>query len=363
MMAIKYNQSKGYRNLTMFQITKMTEDEAWLKLKSIRWGNNGKVCCPICTKSDNHYFIKTRKQWTCRNCTHRFSVTSSSPFSSHKLSYVKILSIIYFFISSPQGLSANMFHAQIGTTLKTAFHNLNKIREVLYETMNRNKMEGIVHIDCAHFAGKPRRSNVRKKTDSYVVNNILRNRKDSIVPDPKAHPEPANIKRLTNRRILLSITQSDSHYYRDCSANRTMTFTLKSENSKTILPIINKHVSKNSIIMSDCGNAFSAIENELGITHFTVNHSKEYMTEAGISNNMSESFFSRMRRAEIGTHNGFRPQYFSFYAAEFGWRADAKNLSLYEKFEDLIKRIFTRETSKAFTNYNHGHRLGFEYLY
>jgi hypothetical protein len=77
---------------------------------------------------------------------------------------------------------------------------------------------------------------------------------------------------------------------------------------------------------------------------------------------LHEAFFSRMRRAEFGTYNGMRKQYFAFFAAEFAWRNDSKNMSLRQKFEDTFKRIFTREESKAFCNYNHGSRLTFEYL-
>lgn len=64
--------------------------------------------------------------------------------------------------------------------------------------------------------------------------------------------------------------------------------------------------------MTDAGSAFKPIFNELGNQHYTVNHSQEYQTSDGVNNNMAECFFSRMRRAEFGTYNGMRPQYFAF---------------------------------------------------
>lgn len=174
--------------------------------------------------------------------------------------------------------------------------------------------------------------------------------------------EPWNVEKLKNRRILLSFSQVDSSKDENHGSNRTMTFVLKREKASSIIPLIKKHISPNAIIMTDSGNAFNSINADTGNLHFSVNHSKQYMAEGFISNNMAECFFSRVRRAEYGTYNGMRPQYFAFYAAEFAWRNDTRNLTLMEKNVNIFEKIFTRETSKAFCNYENGHRLGFEYV-
>lgn len=361
-MAIIFSQSKKYRDLSLFDIAELTEEESWQKFKKLRWGDGDETICPNCLTPGKHYFIKTRKQWTCKSCSHRYSVTSSTPFSSHKLSLKKILYLIYFFVAGSQGQSVNGLHSKTKMTLRTVFHNFGKIREVLFETTNQNPLKGLVHIDCAHFCGKPRRATVRKKTDSVVVNSILRNRKDAIVPDTKTHPEPWNIEKLKKRRILLALSQADPNSYEGKGSDRTLFFVIKNENAATITPIIEKYVDRNAIIWSDCGSAFNQIETELGNPHHKVNHSVEYQTIDGVNNNFAESYFSRLRRAEFGVYNGMRPQYLSFYAAEFAWRNLMKKSSISEKFNDVLKKALSRETSKAFCGYNQGHRLGFEYV-
>ncbi|MGX8882468.1 IS1595 family transposase [Methylovorus sp. SPW-M1] len=359
----RFQQTKAYRDLTVFDIARLSEQEAWEMLKSMRWGKGDEVVCPDCSAKDEHHFIKNQKRWTCKKCQHRFNVTSGTPFSNRKMSYGKLLMVVYFFISGAQGESSNSFHCRVGITLKTAFHNFAKIREVLFETMNRTKLQGIVHIDCAHFCGKPRRANQRKKTDSFVANHWLRNRKDAIVPDKRTHMESWNLEKLKNRRILLAMSEVDPYAPRGHGSHRTITFVLKVENAASILPLIKKYVTQDAVIMTDSGSAFQPLYRELGIAHARVNHSEEYVRFDGVNNNMAECFFSRIRRGEFGTYNGMRPQYFAFYAAEFVWRNDTRHMTLRQKFEDVFKRIFTRETSKAFCNYNHGHRLGFEYVY
>ena len=43
--------------------------------------------------------------------------------------------------------------------------------------------------------------------------------------------------------------------------------------------------------------------------------------------NNAESFFSRMRRAEIGTHHSIAGPYLSAYASEMAWREDHRRKS------------------------------------
>lgn len=314
----------------------ISEQEAWEMLKSMRWGEGDEVVCPDCRMRSKHYFVSTRKLWTCRNkdCGHQFNVTSGTPFGDRKLSCTQLLMLVYFFVSATQGESSNAFHSQIGTTLKTVFHNFSKIREVLFETMDLTPLQGVVHIDCAHFCGKPRRANQRKKMDSVVVNNKLRNRKDAIVPDKRAHMESWNLEKLQNRRIALAMSEVDPYAPKGTGSHRTIAFALRAENAVSILPLIKKYVAKDALIMTDSGSAFQPLFRELGISHEMVNHSEEYVRFDGVNNNMAECFFSRMRRAEFGTYNGMRHQYFTFYVAEFVWRNDSRHMTLKQKFED-----------------------------
>jgi len=47
---------------------------------------------------------------------------------------------------------------------------------------------------------------------------------------------------------------------------------------------------------------------------------------------MAESFFSRLRRAEIGTHHHIDGRYLSAYAMEMAWREDNRRISNGEQF-------------------------------
>jgi hypothetical protein len=55
-----------------------------------------------------------------------------------------------------------------------------------------------------------------------------------------------------------------------------------------------------------------------------VNHSREFKGEDDACTNQSESWFSRLRRAEYGIHHRISGQYLYQYANEMAWREDRR---------------------------------------
>ena len=62
-----------------------------------------------------------------------------------------------------------------------------------------------------------------------------------------------------------------------------------------------------------------------------INHSVEY-ANAEANTNMAESFFSRLRRTEVGTHHRIAGRYLHAYAQEMAWREDNRRISNGEQF-------------------------------
>lgn len=361
---INFTQKKSFRSYPLVKIARLSEDEAWNIFKKCRFGEGERFKCPECLNEDIHWFIATRKQWTCKNCMHRFSVTSGTPFSDSKLSLVNILCLFHAFVTSPQGVTASSVVTDTGIAYKTAYLNLMKIRMAVHGSMDLSKLTGIVHMDSLHICGKPRKGNVRLSSDSASVNSKLRSRKYGINPDKKTTPEPHNIEKLTKRRIVLAMTQLRLNNDGSYGSDRTIFYILNSESWINIMQPIKDSISADAMIMTDKGPSFNKIEPVLGIKHFSVNHSQHYMDEFGVTNNMAESFFSRVRRAEFGTYNSMSPKYLAFYISEFAYRNDHnKDLEMEEQIHELLARVLSREPSRAFTGYYQGHRLGFEYTH
>lgn len=259
----------------------------------------------------------------------------------------------------PKGVSANQASAELGVTFRAAYQNLQKIREVFFDSQDRTPLSGYVQIDGGHFCGKPRRPRKRAKMTTEIANNHLKNRKAGLVPNvSKSSMQQWNLEKLKKRRIILTLRQIDPN--RGVGAVRTITCILKTENADQVIPVIRKYVSPGTLIHTDDGKAYTSLSS--WYEHSTVRHSVEYSTDSGVNNNQAESFISRSRRAEYGVYHGMRPTYLAFYAAETAWLEDNRRVSLREKLEKLMHTVLNADISRAFRGYCQGHRLGFEYL-
>lgn len=83
--------------------------------------------------------------------------------------------------------------------------------------------------------------------------------------------------------------------------------------------MIRKRVASGTTIYADEGTGWDALhaKYEMG----RVNHSVAFMDE-GVCTNQAESYFARLRRAEIGAHHRISGRYLQSYADEMAWRED-----------------------------------------
>lgn len=359
-MAQPFCQSARYRAVNLYEISALSEDEAFEMLVEFRWGSRDTVTCPHCGLIHRHYYRRDRRRWRCKDCHGEWSLTSGTPFQDHKLTFHKLLVAIVLFVSSPKGASANALHAKLNVTVRTAWLLQHKLREALFVTQDLTPLDGTVHVDGGHFCGKPRRPRVRQKATSAVVNNKLRNRKGSILPPGAAGPmTPWNAAKYKNRRIVIAMRKMSP--VKGYGAERTIVAVVPSETRVHVLPVARKYIDPSATIMTDDGGAYSYLPIYFA-SHQTVCHSKEYSTAAGVNNNGAESYMARLRRSEYGVFHGMRPQYFAFYVVETAWREDVRRHTLAEKLKDLISRLFRAGLSKAWRGYAEGHRLGKEHI-
>ncbi len=99
-MAQHFLLSSKARSLSIMNIVKMSDIEAFEMFKSIRWSEtNGDVVCPCCGSVKKPYFLKTRMQFRCKECFYTFSVTSGTIFAIADLLIPSISHLCIIFIS------------------------------------------------------------------------------------------------------------------------------------------------------------------------------------------------------------------------------------------------------------------------
>jgi transposase-like protein len=307
--------SSEARTLSLRAVARMTDAEALEAFKLIRWSDNsGLPYCPRCG-CVAVYSYAARPIFKCKACAHQFSVTSGTIFASHKLAIRDYLLAIAIFVNGAKGHSALQLSRDLDVQYKTAFVLAHKIREALGDQLKGRTVSGDVEVDGAYFGG-------------YV--------------------KPANHKE--NRR--------DRRLARNQSGKREVVVVMRERNGRS-LPFVFKHeddshraiashVAPGSTVYADEASHWDAL-NAKFLTK-RINHSESYSTPDGCTN-MAESWFSRIRRAEIGTHHKIAGPYLASYAAEMGWREDNRRISNGEQYLAVVNAALKAPVSRQWKGY------------
>lgn len=81
-----------------------------------------------------------------------------------------------------------------------------------------------------------------------------------------------------------------------------------------------------------------------------INHSECY-SDGDACTNMAESFFSRLRRAEIGTHHHISGRYLHAYASEMAWREDNRRVDNGELYLMAVNAALSHGVSRQWKGY------------
>ncbi|TAL78091.1 MAG: IS1595 family transposase [Beijerinckiaceae bacterium] len=291
LMSQHFLLSSAARSLSLAKVARMSEDEARDAFRLIRWSaTDGNPVCPHC-QCAAVYTYKARPLFKCKACSHQFSVTSGTIFASRKLPVSTYLLAIAIFVNGAKGHSALQLSRDLDVQYKTAFVLSHKIREALADEMQDETVSGTVEVDGAYFGGYVKPSNYKENR----------------------HDRRLAINQNGKRRVVVIMREREG---------RTLPFVFHSEAAS--LTTIEARVDAAATIHAD----EAAHWDRLHARYLTkrINHEWAYSDE-GACTNQAESFFSRLRRAEIGTHHHIAGPYLMAYSREMAWRENNRRVS------------------------------------
>ena len=303
------------KTLSLTKVLRMTDGQAEKAFRAIRWPEtDGAPVCPRCTGTE-HYYLASRKVWKCKACQKQFSLTSGTIFHSRKLVLRDILGAIAIFTNGAKGYSALQLSRDLGCDYKSCFVLLHKLRESIALARNEGALRGDVEIDGAYFGG-------------YV--------------------KPAN-KAEDRKDLRKKINQS---------GKRQSVIVMRERNGRTIAQVVAREadgvkLARASIAATATVHADEASHWDQLAANFPIkriNHQHAY-SDGGACTNQAESFFSRMRRAEIGIHHHIAGKYLSAYAMELAWREDARRVSNGNQFAMITSAAAVAPKSAVWCGY------------
>ncbi|WP_375509135.1 IS1595 family transposase [uncultured Caballeronia sp.] len=307
--------SAAARTLSLKAVFKMGEDAAYETFRQMRWPEtDGEAVCPSCGCPET-YNITSRRRFKCVGCHHQFSVTSGTIFASRKLSFTDLLAAIVIFVNGAKGVSALQVSRDLDVQYKTAFVLSHKLREAMVRETAGATLDGVVEVDGAYFGG-------------YV--------------------KPANHKlnRLDRRLRLNQNGKRQSVVVVRERNGETLTFVGKSEAAG--VAVVKANVAPGTIVHADEASHWDALHGSFETRR--INHSVCY-SDGSACTNMAESFFSRLRRAEVGTHHHIAGPYLAAYAGEMAWREDNRRQANGSQAAMVTKAAMDAPVSRAWAGY------------
>ncbi len=301
------------RTLSLAAVMRLSDDEAFQTFKECRW-EGGEPACPKCG-SVAVYTYAARRIFKCKACASQFSVTSGTIFASHKLALRDYLAAIALFVNGAKGVSMLQMSRDLKVQYKTAFVLCHKLREAMASKQLTFTMEGEVEIDGAYFCGTIRQENkVAERIDRRLARHQTGKRRAVVV--------------MRERR----------------GKTLPMVFKSEAESVRTIA----ERVAPGAKIYADEATVWDQLHATFNVGR--INHSVAF-SDDGACTNQAESYFSRLRRSELGVHHHFSAQYLHQYAGEMAWREDHRRVSNGEQYQTVSKLALAHPVSRNWKGY------------
>lgn len=285
---------------------------AWYEKQ--RWGDT--VICPHC-KHDKVY--RTTRGYKCANkaCLKKFSVTVGTIFENSKIGLRTWFAATFLISTSKKGISSIQLSTQLGTTQKTAWFILHRLREMLKDKTAAAPLNGMVEADETYVGGK----NKNRHKDKKAINSQGRS--------------------LTGKTAaVVGLLERNG---------KVLTFVTDDTEAETLHQIIDNNVANEAIIVTDAYGSYAGLKSKYN--HIVVKHKDGgYVKEEGghkFHTQNIENFWSVFKRGYVGIYHYMSKEHLNRYCTEFGYRYNTRLLTSIERFEDAVKNTSnTRITYK-----------------
>lgn len=300
-----------FKNLKSLTDYFNTEDKCIGYLKELFWGGDLPPACLKCGCESKLYQRETGNI-KCHECHAEFNVLTDTFFENTKLSLIKWFMAIYLASTNKRGISSTNLAKIIGTTQKTAWFMLQRLRRA-YSKLAPEILEGEACCDETFIGGKSRNRHYHLRPKSLGYDKY-----------PK------------------------TFVFGLMAGGKVRTFVIPAIKSNYISPIIHKYIKRGSVLTTDSGSGYVGLQHRY--KHFVNDHNKYEYSNQGHSTNPIENYWSHLKRSIIGVYYLISKKHTERYLSEFDFKFNTRNETSASRFNLVLKNCEnTRLTYKNLT--------------
>lgn len=271
----------------------------------------GQPVCPHC-QSTRVYRLSNGIQFKCGNkktCDKKFTVTVGTIFENTKIPLNLWISAIYLSTSHKKGISSLQLSRDLGVTQKTAWFMLHRIRKMV-TPKTKQTLKTKVQIDECYYGGKEGNKSKFKRLQAQRG------------------------ERSIEKTPILGFLEEDG---------QAILQVIPVANSETVLPIIERIVEPNTVIVTDSSSIYFRLQDNARYGgHISVNHTQGEYVNGDFTTNSVESFFACLKRSIYGIYHQVSVKHLQKYCEETCYRFNTRKLKDYERFDYTFTKMACR---------------------
>jgi transposase-like protein len=273
-------------------------------MREIKWPSSV-IVCPKCGNESCKEIASRPGTIKCNkaSCQKQFSMKVGTIFEDSPLGLDKWFVAVWSIANCRNGISSHELGRAIGVTQKTAWFMLHRIRLAM-ESDTFQKLNGEVESDETYVGGKAK--NMHSKRRKQAIDG----------------------RGAVGKKPVQAIIQRDGD---------VGTFVVGGTDAETLKGNILRNVERDSFLYTDTSTACEGLGS--AYNYATVNHSSGEFVRGRVSINMTENFFSLLKRALKGTYIQVKPWHLFRYCHEQGFRFNVRTLSEAARFMNLLKGV------------------------
>ncbi len=282
--------------MNLLNFVEQYPDEASCRRKFKEYRDNQGVVCPQCGHKE-HYWKKDKENYQCKKCGKRQSLRANTVMHGSKLPFRYWFIAIHLVTSTKKAFSSKELQRQLGHKRYEPIWALNhKLRAIMGERDDLYELSGVIELDEGFFSteiddeekGKPlkRGRGSQKKSKVLVMAETI-----PVEGETTKTGKPRKVRYL-KMKVIDDLT------------------------SDTITPIVEKAVSKDSVIDSDNSTSYVKLKD------IVKEHRPKVIAKKDIGKALPwvHIAISNAKRLLLNTYHDIKPEYLQSYLNEFCYK-------------------------------------------